>query len=73
MLDNAIQIISESAPTISDKGSACEHFAEHELDHSQDDAQQATDDGHTEQEPILRERDRSTERSWEIFRLHEKC
>lgn len=42
-------------PTISDEGSACEHFAEHELDDGQDDAHQAADDGHAEQESVLRE------------------
>lgn len=50
------------APTISDEGSACEHLAEHKLDRCQDDAQQAADDGHTEQEVILGEMDRWTER-----------
>lgn len=50
------------APTVSDEGPAREHLAEHKLDHSQDDAHQAADDGHTEQESILRETGRSTER-----------
>lgn len=49
------------APTVSDEGSAREHLAKHKLDHSQDDAHQAADDGHTEQESILRETVRSTE------------
>lgn len=40
-------------PTISDEDFACEHFAKHKLDHSQEDAHQATDDGYTEQECIL--------------------
>lgn len=40
-------------PTVSDEGPACQHFAEHELDHGQDDAHQAADDGHAEQEPVL--------------------
>lgn len=43
-------------PTIGDKGSTREHFPEHELDHSQNDAQQAADDGHAEQEVILRDK-----------------
>lgn len=36
------------APTISDEGSTREHFAKHELDDGQDDACQATNDGHAE-------------------------
>lgn len=42
------------ARTISDEGSACQHFAQHELDDGQDDADQTADDGHAEQEAILR-------------------
>ncbi len=40
-------------PTVSDEGSAREHSAEHKLDHSQDEAHQAADDGHAEQESVL--------------------
>lgn len=47
--------ITVCTPTISDEGSAREHSAEHKLDHSQDDAHRAADDGHAEQESILRE------------------
>lgn len=50
------------APTISDEGSAREHFAEHKLDHCQDDAHQAADDGHAEQEVILGKTGRCAER-----------
>lgn len=49
-------------PTISDKGSACEHFPKHELDHSQNDAHQAADDGHAEKEVVLREEKKWTEK-----------
>lgn len=42
------------ARTISDEGSACQHFAQHELDDGQDDADQTADNGHAEQETILR-------------------
>ena len=41
--------------TVGDEGPAREHLPEHELDHGQDDANQAADDGHAEQEVILRE------------------
>lgn len=41
--------------TIGDERSAGQHFAEHELDHGQDDAHQAADDGHAEQEVVLKE------------------
>ena len=64
------------APTVSDEGSAREHLAKHKLDHSQDDAHQAADDGHTEQESILRETVRSTETDifttwvWTTFSKH---
>lgn len=50
------QNAADCTPTISDKGSTCEHLPEHELDHSQDDAHQAADDGHTEQEVVLRDK-----------------
>lgn len=40
--------------TVGDEGPAGEHLAQHELDHGQDDAGQAADDGHTEQEAVLR-------------------
>lgn len=43
-------------PTVSYEGSAREHFSEHELDHSQDDAHEAADDGDAEQESILKDR-----------------
>ena len=39
--------------TIGDEGPAGQHSAQHELDHSQEDAQHPTDDGHAEQEVIL--------------------
>lgn len=42
------------SPTISDEGSAREHLPKHELDDSQDDTHQTTNDGHTEEEVILR-------------------
>lgn len=51
------------SPTISDEGSAREDFAEHKFDHRQDDAQQAADDGHAEQEVVLREMDREMVRN----------
>lgn len=44
-------------PTVSDEGSAREHFPQHVLDHRQGDAHQAADDGHAEQEVILGERE----------------
>lgn len=46
------------ARTISDEDSACQHFAQHELDDGQDDADQTADNGHAEQEAILRSRHR---------------
>lgn len=42
------------AHTIGNEGSARQHFAEHELDDGQDDADQSADDRHAEQEAILR-------------------
>lgn len=42
------------AHTIGNEGSARQHFAEHELDDGQDDADQSADDRHAEQETILR-------------------
>lgn len=42
------------AHTIGNEGSACQHFAEHELDDGQDDADQSADDRHAEEETILR-------------------
>lgn len=44
------------ARTISDEDSAGQHFAQHELDDGQDDADQTADNGHAEQEAILRSR-----------------
>lgn len=52
--------------TISDEGPASEHSAEHELDHSQRDAQQAADNGHTEQEVILGETEGGVGGKWLI-------
>lgn len=49
-----------SARTIGDEGSARQHFAKHELDDGQGDADQPADDGHAEQETILRSVDHST-------------
>lgn len=43
-------------PTVCDQDSAGEDFAQHELDHRQDDAHQAAHDGHAEQEVILEDR-----------------
>lgn len=42
------------ARTIGNEGSARQHFAEHELDDGQDDADESADDRHAEQETILR-------------------
>lgn len=42
------------AHTIGNEGSARQHFAEHELDDGQDDADQSAGDRHAEQETILR-------------------
>lgn len=39
--------------TVSDESPAGEHFAQHELDHGQNNARQATDDGHAEQKAVL--------------------
>lgn len=43
-------------PTIGDECSTREHFAKHELDDGQDDARQAANDGHAEQESVLTDR-----------------
>lgn len=46
---------TKQQPTIGDESSACEHFAEHELHYSQDDAHHAADCGHAEEEAVLTE------------------
>lgn len=57
-----------SAPTVGDEDAAREHFAEHELDHGQDAAHHAADDGHAEQEVVLREERGGTARFYWVER-----
>lgn len=51
-------------PTISEESSACQYFAEHELDYSQYDAHQTADNGHAEQEVVLWET-KTTDQVWD--------